>query len=454
MRPPAWRQPPRAAGTGPAFREPDATETMGTAWSGRKSVGARSGALEGAAGAASWSGAWLESEEHSQRSPQHSQRSSHAWPEAWQASSHASASRHGQTIESSRMRLVSLRMTWDILRPAARPGKAAVRGPYTFSMASVAELPEQGVCVPVTPLVPLQLSAGEPLLWCKAEYMHPSGSTKDRIAAHILCQAWREGRLAPGSWVAEASSGSTSIAMAMVCARLGLRFAAFMPEGVSQERAWMIRGHGGQVHLTPRGDGIVGALQACRAWASTHGAFEPRQFENPENAEAHRRGTMREALAQVPGGSFDAYVSGVGTGGTLVGMRLALQDAGIRAKAFAARPVAGGGGVCGDCFAAVEQCSFSARIPGVLDGMSHLYRPADFESPEVVEVSDEEAIETTRRLIRAGHPCGPSSGLNVAAALRAARSLPAGSKVLTVLCDRMERYFSTELFTRWNPSDG
>jgi cysteine synthase A len=319
---------------------------------------------------------------------------------------------------------------------------------------AVADLPDQGVFVPVTPLVQVRLGPDEPSLWCKAEYMHPSGSTKDRIAAHILCKAWREGVLRPGGWVAEASSGSTSIAMAMVCARLGLRFAAFMPEGVSQERAWMIRGHGGQVHLTPKADGIVGSLQACRVWAREHAAFEPRQFENPENAQAHRLGTLREALAQVPGGRFDAYVSGVGTGGTLVGMRLGLQDAGVRARAFAARPVAGSGAACCDCFAAVEQCSFSARIPGVLDGMSHLYRPADFEALEVIEVSDEEAIETTRRLIRAGHPVGPSSGLNVAAALRAARSMPAGSQVLTVLCDRMERYFSTELFTRWQPAAG
>jgi cysteine synthase A len=318
----------------------------------------------------------------------------------------------------------------------------------------VADLPDQGVCVPVTPLVPVRLGPDEPMLWCKAEYMHPSGSTKDRIAAHILCKAWREGQLRPGGWVAEASSGSTSIAMAMVCARLGLRFAAFMPEGVSQERAWMIRGYGGHVHLTPKGEGIVGSLQACGDWARTHGAFQPRQFENPENAQAHRLGTMREALRQVPGGRFDAYVSGVGTGGTLVGMRLGLLDAGVKARPFAARPIAGGGGGCCECFAAVEQCSFSARIPGVLDGMSHLYRPGDFESLEVVEVSDEEALQTTRRLIQAGHPVGPSSGLNVAAALQVARRLPAGSSVLTVLCDRMERYFSTELFTRWAPVAG
>ncbi|MFM1829784.1 MAG: Cysteine synthase [Planctomycetota bacterium] len=335
-----------------------------------------------------------------------------------------------------------------------RQDKIGSAVPYTLTMPGlapeVAELPELGVCVQATPLVRVQLAADRPVVWCKAEYMHPSGSTKDRIAAHMLCHAWRRGRLKAGDWVAEASSGSTSIAMSMVCARLGLRFAAFMPEGVSQERVWMIAGYGGQVHLTPKAEGIVGALAACRAWAAAHGAFEPRQFENPENAQAHRCGTMREALRQLPGGRLDAYVSGVGTGGTLEGMRCAVQDAGLRVRAFAARPVAGSRGAGCDCFAAAEQCSFSSRIPGVLEGMSHLYRPDSFEHLEVIEVADEEALRVTRELIRLGHPVGPSSGLNVAAAMRAAERLSPGAVILSVLCDRMERYFSTELFSGWN----
>jgi cysteine synthase A len=301
-----------------------------------------------------------------------------------------------------------------------------------------------------TPLVALELPEAQgATIWCKAEYLHPSGSTKDRIACHILSKAVREGRLARGQEVVEASSGSTSIAMSMVCARLGLRFRAFMPEGVSRERSLMIRGYGGEVELTPRESGIVGALEACRAWALRHGSFEPRQFENPDNAEAHRRGTAAEVLRRIPGGRVDAYVSGVGTGGTLVGMRLGFADAGLSPRPFAARPVAGGSGVCCDCFAAVEQCSFSARIPGVLDGMSHLYRAEDFEGLEVIEVPDDAAMRVTRELIRMGHPVGPSSGLNVAAAIEATRRLPEGAVVVTVLCDRMERYFSTELFTGW-----
>ena len=304
----------------------------------------------------------------------------------------------------------------------------------------------------VTPLVPVEVPGSGVTIWCKAEYLHPSGSTKDRIACHILSKAMRSGRLRAGAEVVEASSGSTSIAMAMVCARLGLRFRAFMPEGVSRERSVMIRAYGGAVELTPRGDGIVGALEAARAWARAHGSYEPRQFENPDNAEAHRRGTAAEILRQVPGARVDAYVSGVGTGGTLVGMRLGFADAGLCPRPFAARPIAGASGVCCDCFAAAEQCSFSGRIPGVLDGMSHLYRAEDFEGLEVVEVSDEEAMRLTRALIGMGHPVGPSSGLNMAAAIEASRRLPPGATVVTVLCDRMERYFSTELFSGWHPA--
>jgi cysteine synthase A len=302
----------------------------------------------------------------------------------------------------------------------------------------------------VTPLLPIEIPGSAATIWCKAEYLHPSGSTKDRIACHILSKAMRDGRLRAGAEVVEASSGSTSIAMSMVCARLGLRFRAFMPEGVSRERSVMIRAYGGEVELTSRAEGIVGALEASRAWASRHGSFEPRQFENPDNAEAHRTGTAAEILRQIPQGRVDAYVSGVGTGGTLVGMRLGFADAGLAPHAFAARPIAGSSGVCCDCFAAAEQCSFSGRIPGVLDGMSHLYKPAEFARLDVVEVSDEEAMRLTRALIGMGHPVGPSSGLNLAAAIEASRRLPAGAVIVTVLCDRMERYFSTELFASWD----
>ena len=116
------------------------------------------------------------------------------------------------------------------------------------------------LCVAPTPLVPVRLNETSPVIWCKLEFLNPSGSTKDRIARYILGKAWRQGRLKEGDTVVEASSGSTSIAMAMACAQLGLQFLAVMPEGVSNERVLIIRAYGGVVQLTPKAKGVRGAI--------------------------------------------------------------------------------------------------------------------------------------------------------------------------------------------------
>jgi cysteine synthase A len=340
-----------------------------------------------------------------------------------------------------------------------------------------------------TPLVPVQLAPDEPAVWCKLEYLHPSGSTKDRIAQFILDKAGREGRLAPGALVVEASSGSTSIAFALACAQRGLRFAAVMPEGVSAERVLLIRAYGGEVRVTPRAAGLAGALAEAERLAAELGAFYPRQFENPDNAAAHRTGTARELLAQLgkqlPGGAVDAVVSGVGTGGTLVGLHQGFVEHGHRPTPVVARPVdrgsdgrAGGGARVGvgatlNADSVAPECSsvvaaggtsaqgsvpddatfsgtFSGRVPGVVEGMSAIfaaYRPADLVQ---VDVPAGEVLAVTRQLHRLGFPVGPSSGLNHRAAVLAARRLaaergPLGA-VVTVFPDRVERYFSTELF--------
>jgi cysteine synthase A len=280
---------------------------------------------------------------------------------------------------------------------------------------------------------------GGPTIWCKLEFLNPSGSTKDRIARYMLEKAWRQGLLAPGSTVIEASSGSTSIALALACAQMGLRFLAVMPEGVSEERILIIRAYGGEVILGPRADGVRGSIAFAEKHAREHGCFCTRQFENPDNAEAHRVWTGQEILAQVPGGVVDAVVSGVGTGGTIVGLHDAFLEAGCAVTAFAARPVSGSG--LGD----LECCSFSSRVPGVVDGLSKLYREANMPSLVELDIADEVAMCTARALIRRGFPVGPSSGLNYAAAVEAVRQLGPSAQVVTVFPDRMERYFSTEL---------
>jgi len=299
-----------------------------------------------------------------------------------------------------------------------------------------------------TPLVPVRLDAAGPTVWCKLEFLNPSGSTKDRIAGYILHKAVRSGAVAPGGTVVEASSGSTSIAMALASAQLGLKFVAVMPEGVSRERRLMIEAYGGEVISSPRSEGILGALAGAEAVAAARGAFRPLQFENPDNPGAHRARTAVEILGQIPGGCVDAVVSGVGTGGTLVGLFEGLAEHGCSVSAFAARPVTGAavGGAAGP---GAECCSFSGRIPGVVDGLSAIYTRFRAERADVLEevdVPDAEAMEVARRLIRAGFPVGPSSGLNYRAAMMVAGRLGPDARIVTVFPDRMERYFSTELF--------
>ncbi len=291
-----------------------------------------------------------------------------------------------------------------------------------------------------TPLVPVQLDPAGPSIWCKLEFLNPSGSTKDRIARYILEKAWRRGELGPGSSVVEASSGSTSIALALACAQMDLRFTAVLPEGVSNERVWIIRAYGGEIVLVPKAQGMAGAMAHAEQLAEKTGAFFTRQFENKDNPESHRIGTAKEILQQLPNGIVHAAVSGVGTGGTLIGLYQGLSEEGCPVIPALALPITVGGHFHGEC------CSFSCRIPGVVDGLSKLYREAHLPGLIEIEIADELALATTKKLIRKGFPVGPSSGLNYAAAVIAADKLGADATIVTVFPDRMERYFSTELF--------
>jgi cysteine synthase A len=283
-----------------------------------------------------------------------------------------------------------------------------------------------------TPLVRIELEPGIGI-WSKLEFLNPSGSTKDRVARYILGDARQTGRLHAGDLVIEASSGSTSIAMALACAQMGFRFMAVMPEGVSDERTLMIRAFGGQIRMTARGDGIAGAIVESERLGAELGAFLPRQFSNILNVEAHQYGTAPEILAELP--KVSAVVSGVGTGGTLVGLALGCPGA----IPVYARPI-------DHLTSDPECCSFSARIPGVAECVSRLFREDLLPNLETIEVRAEEAIAVARRIIASGYPVGPSSGLNYCAAMEMARRLGPGANVVTVFPDRMERYFSTELF--------
>lgn len=302
--------------------------------------------------------------------------------------------------------------------------------------------------IPPTPLVPVRLGKSAPQVWCKLEYLNPSGSTKDRIARHILEKAWRQAQVGPGDLVVEASSGSTSIALALACAQMGLRFLAFIPDSATNERALMIRAYGGEVR---RVEGpMPEVIDAARRFAEREGAFLARQFENPDNAEAHQLFTAHEVMVQLPDVNIDAIVSGIGTGGTLVGMHRGFTHAGCRTTPVAAIPCCGEG----DFTSNVECCSlrFSRDVPGVIDGCSKLFADwrQDPEAKDLVEVTvdDRECLRLTHQLWEMGFPVGPSSGLNLAAAIAAASGLPADATLVTVFPDRMERYFSHKVFEK------
>jgi cysteine synthase A len=302
--------------------------------------------------------------------------------------------------------------------------------------------------VPATPLVPIQLKAAAPTIWCKLDFMQPSGSTKDRIARHILGNALESGRLKPGGRVIEASSGSSAVAFALACAQLQLRFVAVMPEGVSPDRVQIIRAYGHEVRLTERAAGVVGAVAESVRIATEPGDFLPCQFENPDNAEAHRLYTAAEVLGQIPGGKVDAVISGVGTGGTLVGLHAGLCANGRKVLPFVARPIEVYEPVEAECCSFGVRCSnFSSRIPGVVDCASRIFSEANLPDLVVIEVAYRDAMDVTRKLIRLGFPVGPSSGLNFYAAVQAFAQLGnPHAKIVTVFPDRMERHLSGELF--------
>ena len=286
--------------------------------------------------------------------------------------------------------------------------------------------------------IPLQDEPTGCTIWLKLEYLLPSGSTKDRVAAFILGHGVETGAITEQTIVVEASSGSTSISLAMACAVIGVKFRAVMPENVSRERLLIIKRYGGEVALTPKAGGILGAIEETRRMAEhdPH-VFLPRQFENQLNARAHQRETGPELIQQV-GTTIHGFVAGVGTGGTLMGIARALKEAGHPTVFARALPEKGS-----TCFEG--QPEICGGIPGVIDGLSTIL---DVDELALVDIKIDEraAIHATRELCKRGLPVGPSSGLNLAAARVLAAQLGPGKTIATVMCDRMERYFSTDLF--------
>ena len=272
----------------------------------------------------------------------------------------------------------------------------------------------------------------------KMESLNPGGSVKDRIALAMIEDAERGGRLQPGSTIVEPTSGNTGIGLALVAAVKGYRIILTMPEDMSVERRRLLERYGAELVLTPAIEGMTGAVFAAQELCREHpDYFMPQQFENQANPEIHHRTTGREIL-DATGGRIDAFVAGVGTGGTITGVgHLLREELGDRVLLVAVEPsrspVLSGGraGMHG------IQGIGASFVPGVLD--RQVYN-------EIIRVEDKDAVLWSKRLAREeGILAGISAGANVFAARKIAERLGAGKTVVTVICDTGERYLSVNM---------
>lgn len=294
-----------------------------------------------------------------------------------------------------------------------------------------------------TPLVRLNRVVPEDSaeIYVKLEFQNPGASVKDRIALSMIEAAEKEGKLKPGDTIVEPTSGNTGIGLAMVAAAKGYKAILVMPETMSIERRNLLRAYGAQVVLTPGPEGMKGAVaKAEEIVASNPGYFMPQQFDNPANVKIHRETTGPEIVEAIQShdGKLDAFVAGVGTGGTISGAGEVLRKHFPHIKIYAVEPAASpilSGGKPGPHKIQGIGANF---IPNILN--REIY-------DGVITVENEEAFETSRRVAREeGILGGISSGAAIFAALKVAKQLGKGKRVVTVVPSNGERYLSTPLY--------
>jgi cysteine synthase A len=291
-----------------------------------------------------------------------------------------------------------------------------------------------------TPLVKLNSFEDEVNIFAKMESKNPGGSIKDRICLHMIETAEREGRLRPGDTILEPTSGNTGIGLALVAAVKGYKAVLIMPESMSTERFGLLASFGAEVVLTPAIDGMKGSIaKAEQLLEQNPSYFMPDQFSNPANPEVHRRTTAVEIWDQLEG-RVDAFVAGVGTGGTITGVGEVLKSRNPRVQIFAVEP------------ATSRVLSGGSPGPHKIQGIGAGFIPKILNRDiidEVVSVTDDEAFDMAKRMAkREGLMVGISSGANVFAALKIAQRLGKGKNVVTVLPDTGERYISIEKYFR------
>lgn len=297
-----------------------------------------------------------------------------------------------------------------------------------------------------TPLIKLNRLTGEndAEVLVKYEGVNIGGSVKTRTALNMIEAAEKEGRLKPGSTIVEPTSGNQGIGLSLVGAVKGYKVVIIMPDSVSRERRLLITQYGAELKLVHDKGDIGECIDKCIKIAKQMAAddpnvFLPDQFSNPDNVAAHLKNTGKEILKDADG-PIDGFCSGIGTGGTITGIGTVLKGANPNMKIVAAEPenaaILSGGGIGSH----IQMGIGDGIIPPILDQTI---------IDEIVTVSDEDALDTTRRLAKEeGILCGISSGTNVFVALKMAKELGKGKRVVTVLPDTGERYFSTILFDR------
>jgi cysteine synthase A len=289
---------------------------------------------------------------------------------------------------------------------------------------------------PMVRLDKLRPEGGAELV-AKVESLNPGGSVKDRIALAMIEDAEQRGALKPGSTIVEPTSGNTGVGLAMVAAAKGYKLILTMPDDYSVERRKLVQRYGAQLILTPAIEGMTGAVFAAEELVQKNpNYFMPQQFDNPANPEIHRRTTAIEILRDTEG-QLDAFVAGVGTGGTITGVGEVLREKLPGVLIIAVEPTRSpvlAGGKPG--LHAIQGIGASF-VPGVLN--REVY-------DELIAVKDEDAIEVARRLTREeGLLMGISAGANVFASIQIAKRLGTGKRVVTILPDTGERYLSINI---------
>lgn len=291
-----------------------------------------------------------------------------------------------------------------------------------------------------TPIVQLQqiVPEGAADVYVKLEFFNPGGSVKDRIALSMIERAEEEGKLSAGGTIIEPTSGNTGIGLAMVGAAKGYKVKIVMPDTMSMERRQLMKAYGAELILTPGAEGMKGAIAKATSLAEENGYFMPLQFDNPANPSIHEKTTAKEVEAAFEDLDLDAFVAGIGTGGTITGVGHELKKVYPEIQIIAVEPT--------------ESPVLEGGKPGPhkIQGIGAGFVPKVLDTEvygEVLAVSSDAAMETARQAAeKEGLLVGISAGAAIHAAIETAKKLGKGKKVLTVIPDNGERYLSTALY--------